>query len=162
MGDALVVHTIPEEMLIWPQLQRELRRRQEHSGSGRKRKRVPAPNFQKQAMSELRIPEGGIWEPPAEPDGHEWWRSAALRHRHAEAVRRSLEAFLNGHLAGLNHMLRTGWWVLGKVRVRVVECRPVSERKMRAQLRAFDEFMKPPKARPASRRARRRRLPKPR
>jgi hypothetical protein len=32
-----------------------------------------------------------------------------------------LQAFINERLAKLDGMLRTGWWVMGKARVRVVE-----------------------------------------
>jgi hypothetical protein len=144
MGDCLVVYTVSEEALGWGQLQRELRARAgdgersaQKLGSRSSRKRMPSSlDFRQRAMTEMGIPEGGIWEPPSEPEVHEWWRKPELRRRHAEAVRRSLEEFLNGHLARLYHMFRTGWWVLGKVRVRVVECRPVPEREMRAMARA--------------------------
>lgn len=75
-------------------------------------------------------------EPTAEHGLH-WYENPQARRAHREAVRRSLEAFLNEHLAQLYFMLRTGWWVLGKVRVRVVECRPVPEREMRQLTRAI-------------------------
>lgn len=163
MGDSLVVYTVPDEALGWAQRQGGVRARldagerrvpvwkmEQERGAGEgdrsarklssrsSRKRTPSSlEFRQRAMTELGIPQGGIWEPPSEPRVHEWWRKPELRRQHAEAVRRSLEEFLNGHMARPYHMLRTGWWVLGKARVRVVECRPVPEREMRAMARAF-------------------------
>lgn len=81
-----------------------------------------------------------VWQPPAEPyqeHGLDWHKRPELRRDHRDAVRRSLQELINGQLAKLYHRLRTGWWVLGKVRVRVAECREVPEREMRARARAF-------------------------
>jgi hypothetical protein len=80
-----------------------------------------------------------VWALPEEPwqvHGPDWHRDPQLRRAHHDAVRRGLQEFLNGQLAKLYHMVRTGWWVLGKARVKVTECRPVPEREMRARARA--------------------------
>jgi hypothetical protein len=117
MGDALVVMTVPEEAWMIPLGDK----RQAEDRHGRRTIWLP-------------IAPGDVWEPPREPTeryGFKWHENPEARRAHREAVRQSLEQFLNEHLARLYHMLRTGWWVLGKVRVRVVECRPVPEREMR-------------------------------
>ena len=114
MGDALVVATVPEEAFM----------REGHLN----------------AFHQLPIGRTEIWEPPEEPTkryGYGWYKNRDARREHTAAVRASLERFLNEHLRKLNHMLRTGWWVLGKVRVRVVECKPVPEREMRAFAKAI-------------------------
>lgn len=77
----------------------------------------------------------------------DWHKDPALRRAHRNAMRASLEQFLNTRLASLYHMVRTGWWVLGKARVRVVECAPVPEREMRAFARAFRGALGRPKKR---------------
>ena len=116
MSDSLVVYTVPDEMLGWVQRQRETRRRIEAD------ERTSAPlDYRQQAVTEFGIPNAGIWEPPRAPRQREWWRKPELRRRHDAAVRRSLAKFLNAQLARLDHMLRTRSWMLGKVRVRVVE-----------------------------------------
>ena len=123
MGDALVVMTVPEEAWMVPM--------------GEK---TTAEDRHGRRTISLAIEAGDVWEPPLEPTeqyGFNWHEHPEARRAHREAVRQSLEAFLNEHLARLYHMLRTGWWVLGKVRVRVVECRPVPEREMRQFARAF-------------------------
>ena len=150
MGNALVVYTMGEEGLGWVQRQREVRRRAER-GESPGRTSTP-PNFRQVAMSERGIPVGGVWSPPAEPETADWWRKPSLRRRHAKAVLDSLESFLNGHLSNLNHMVRTGWWVLGEARVKVVACRPVPQREMRAVAAALREWA-PVRRSPSKRRA---------
>jgi hypothetical protein len=54
-----------------------------------------------------------------------------------EVLRRSLQEFLNRHLADLNFMFRTGAFVVGVVRAKVVELRPVPKYAMRQFGRAF-------------------------
>jgi hypothetical protein len=84
--------------------------------------------------------KGATWKPPVEPwreHGTDWHKDKKLLKAHTEAVRKSLEDFLNGKLAELDFMLRTGWFVLGKTRVRVVECEPVSESRMRAHFKGI-------------------------
>jgi hypothetical protein len=138
MGDALVVMTVPEEAWMIPMGE----------------KRTPEDRHRRRTIS-LAIEAGDVWEPPPEPTeqyGFKWYEHPEVRQAHREAVRQSLEEFLNEHLARLYHMLRTGWWVLGKVRVRVVECRPVPEREMRQLTRALRRATsggrrRPPRAR---------------
>ena len=92
------------------------------------------------AYSKIPLRHLAVWDPPSEPwqeYGIDWHKDPALRRAHREAVRRSLEDFLNGQLAKLYHYVRTGWWVLGKVRVKVTQCRPVPERELRAWARAI-------------------------
>lgn len=100
------------------------------------------------------------WCPPEEPwreHGLDWHKDPKLRRAHLRAVRTSLEAFLNRHLARLHFMLRTGWFVLGEVEVKVTKCRGISDREMRAHFSFLDELRQPPapdppaaKKRPAS------------
>jgi hypothetical protein len=66
------------------------------------------------------VPVDCVWDPPSERDLN--LRSArAIKQRtaHAQACRKSLQGFLNSKLARLDHMVRTGWWILGKARVRL-------------------------------------------
>ncbi len=56
-----------------------------------------------------------------------WYHDPRQLAEHNEKVRVSLEAFLNDHLARLHGAMRSGWWIMGKVRVQVVECEPVPE-----------------------------------
>jgi len=66
-----------------------------------------------------------VWSLPREPmlgPGEPWYRDPELLAAHTEQVRLSLEAFLNAHLARMNRSARSGWWMLGRVRVQVVEC----------------------------------------
>ena len=123
MGNALVMFTTPEEML-WLQVR----------------------------ASGLTPPAEAVWRPPAKPWREhrlECHKDPVLRRAHLKAVRESLATFLNGHLARLNHMVRTGWFVLGKVRVRVAECRPVPEHGMRRHVQCTRRLFgpkAPPKA----------------
>jgi len=126
MGDALVVMTVPEEAWMAPM--------------GEKAQKSTADDRHRRRTISWAIEAGDVWEPPPEPTeqhGFNWYENPEARRAHREAVRQSLEEFLNEHLAHLYHMLRTGWWVLGKVRVRVVECRPVPEREMRRLTRSL-------------------------
>jgi len=123
MGNALVVMTVPKEAWMVPMGE----------------KRAPEDRHRRRTIS-WAIEAGDVWEPPLEPTqrhGLKWYENPEARRAHRKAVQESLEKFLNEHLAHLYHMLRTGWWVLGKVRVRVVECRPVPEREMRQLTRSF-------------------------
>ncbi|MFW6087448.1 MAG: hypothetical protein ACODAG_09600 [Myxococcota bacterium] len=76
----------------------------------------------------LPVPLEGIWQPPPEP--MMLWgrrRTAQDVREHSAAMARSLEAFLNQRLGGLCRMVRTGWWVLGRVAVKVTEMEPVPD-----------------------------------
>ena len=125
MGDALIVTTIPEEAWIG-------------SGSGT----GSSPTAQGRGRGTVSWPIDGtdVWEPPSEPTvehGSRWFENPRARRAHRKAVQESLEEFLNERMSRLYHMVRTGWWVLGKVRVRVVECRSVPEREMRQLARSL-------------------------
>jgi hypothetical protein len=61
------------------------------------------------------------WAPPREPSEPGWHRDLELRKAHNEAVRQSLERFLNDRLAELDGMVRTGRWILQRARIRVVD-----------------------------------------
>lgn len=150
MGDALIVTRIPEEALMLEslydvneQLQRVpiadlypvdewQRLRQNRSELLRRH-----PN----AFYLVEVRDQDVWENlPEEPWrqlGLDWHKKKGERKKHSDVVRKSLEDFINRQLAGLYRRVRTGWWVLGRVRVRVAECRPVPEREMRAFARAF-------------------------
>jgi hypothetical protein len=154
MGNALVVYTTPEEAVAWMSpgkvrlRARRARRKQampvwmleETARAARARAawkkgmRAGGASWRdppSRQDAEPPIPQGGVWEPPGEPRANEWWKKPELRRAHTRAVRKSLEDFLNRHLAELGRRVRTGWWILGKVRVRVSECRPVPEYHMR-------------------------------
>jgi hypothetical protein len=126
MGDALVVMTVPEE--AWIGCERDLA------------PNSPQATQRRRGTVSWRIEAGEVWAPPPEPTdqyGLRWYEHPEARRAHRKAVQQSLEAFLNERLAKLYHMLRTGWWVLGKARVRVVDCRPVPEREMRQLARSL-------------------------
>lgn len=134
MGNALVMFTTPTEAV-------GARRRAsdppgtppDHWLAGRKRKSERTAEEPDAYYDVLPVPPvtDCVWAPPAEPwktHGLDWHQDPQVRREHLHAVQESLETFLNRHLARLNGMVRTGWFVLGKLRVRVVECRPVPER----------------------------------
>ena len=87
MGDALVVLTVPEETFI-------------------RGDRV-----------KVTITRDDVWQLPAEPRPLNWHESATKRQEHAMAVANSLEEFLNKRLDRLHRMVRTGWWILDRVKV---------------------------------------------
>lgn len=124
MGDALIVTTVPEENLslgaIWAyDASGEPVRLADYYGDkwiGRRRRELLARH--PDAYYQLEIAVGDIWQPPAEPVA----APDVIDRTHGAAVRRSLYVFLNERLARLSRMLRTGRWVLGRARVRVVTC----------------------------------------
>lgn len=61
-----------------------------------------------------------VWDQPSERNlnlGSP--KATARRAAHADACRKSLQTFLNVKLTRLDQMVRTGWWILAKARVRV-------------------------------------------
>jgi hypothetical protein len=105
MGNALVMMIIPEEALP--------------SATSR-----PSARYLEDLATQV---AASVWEPPEEPRALGWHRDPELRREHNERVRQSLEAFCNERLAQLDGMVRTGWWILGRARVRVVEFEDVSD-----------------------------------
>lgn len=72
------------------------------------------------AVYVMRLPIDSVWRQPSEGelDLHRP-RATAARAQHAAACRSSLASFLNAKLRRLDGMVRTGWWILAKARVRV-------------------------------------------
>jgi|ERR1700682_2322622 len=150
MGDALIVTTVSEESLAlgdlydWNDKPERVRLSDLYSPEKWRRLRRKSAELLRRhpnAHHVVEVRPADVWDPPEEPwrtKGLNWHDKKGYRKQHCDAVRKSLETFINGHLDGLYHMVRTGWWVLGKVRVRVVECRPVPEREMRAFARAIN------------------------
>ncbi len=79
----------------------------------------------------LEVPASAVWllpEEPHEKHGRAWhWKPRVLA-AHRATVRRSHESFLNRHLADLDGMARSGWWIIEKIRVRVSEILEVPHR----------------------------------
>lgn len=128
MGDSLIVMVLPDEALRLD------------DGSGRavtvirgERIRPGAPPEPVKAPERhylIRVPESAIWSLPGEPEDDGWQRDRARVREHREAVRASLGEFINQNLAKLNGYVRTGAWILGAARVRVVELRGLSKREI--------------------------------
>ena len=134
MGKALVMFAVSEEQLARVRMFNpgEL---VEVKGPGGKPYWVEAAQLES-STAWLPVERESVWALPPESlaltRGKEWHRDPAMRRAHREAVRESLEKFLNAKLAELNFHVRTGWWVLGDVRVRVTKCDKVPEKKMKA------------------------------
>lgn len=63
-----------------------------------------------------------IWQLPPEPLWPDWHRDAAAVAAQTETVRADLERFLNQQLGKLSDRMRSGWWLLKRVQVRVDVC----------------------------------------
>jgi hypothetical protein len=142
MGNALIVTTVSEESLD----QRFLFESDGKGGEtrlcekyGRERWYALMPDrlreLHPKAYYRLPMRSVDVWHPPREPRGID--KELRLRQAHCRAVRDSLEGFLNERLGRLRHMVRTGWWVLGDVRVRVTKCRPLPEYEMKTFFKGF-------------------------
>lgn len=124
MGNALVVMTVPEESLPMSALRI----------AGKDGKPVPVPGLggwpwkpreeleatlvaHPDAFWILHVPRSAVWDPPGESGGLATNRVA--RKVHAGQVRHSLLHFLNDKLAELDGMVRTGWWILQRARIRL-------------------------------------------
>lgn len=70
------------------------------------------------------VPLAATWAPPAEPRRK---KGATWIPAHRRAMTRSLLEYLNGRLAGLDQMLRTGAFVIERARVLAVTVKPVPE-----------------------------------
>jgi hypothetical protein len=139
MGNALIVMTVPEEALASTSLYdigedgSEFRLAERYGSQMWKVRRHLAEKHPK-AYYRMTVRAADIWDLPHEPSrthGLDWHKKPSLRQAHRRAVKRSLEDFLNGRLRRLRHMVRTGWWILGDVRVRVAVCKPVPEYEMK-------------------------------
>ena len=140
MGDELLVTTVPSEALalgglleldiqkgaIKERRIRELYSREEWYRLTRNKaelyRRHPGAYYQ------IAIRPGAVWKPPHEPLGELRYGGASERRAHALAMKASLDRYLNERLGRLCGMMRTGWWILGDVRVRVDRLRGVPER----------------------------------
>ena len=131
MGNALVVMVVPEEVFMLSNLAEPgpdgtlLRVYKEYPPDKwmwfrRHREHLYAhhPN----AGYFLRVTEADVWSPPPEPRSRRDIAEVGggkLRIKHRRAVRASLDEFLNDKLRRLDRMVRTGWWILERARVRV-------------------------------------------
>jgi hypothetical protein len=128
MGNALVVMVVPEEMLPTQALctrdPKTGKPRKVHpDGSGW----IPAAKWaallrkHPDAFWPLDVPRTAVWQLPVEPRAsrQRWYDDPKLVAKHRRAVHESLEAFVNEHLAQLDGMVRTGWWIVRQARVRV-------------------------------------------
>ena len=83
----------------------------------------------------MQVPATAVWEPPwgatstrnnkvEEP----WWKDKAKWKAHCEAVRKSLEDFINDVLDRFSGMVRGGdHFVFDEARAKVVKCEPISD-----------------------------------
>lgn len=130
MSNELIVAVVPSEVfmsvkpVVWDETKREHVRveslvSREEWCSIRSDRRAILERFPG-AVYMMPLPLDSVWDPPSERD-LDLSRRGATKQRaaHAEACRKSLHAFLNTKLARLDQMVRTGWWILGKARVRV-------------------------------------------
>jgi hypothetical protein len=69
----------------------------------------------------LHVPRSAVWDPAREPRDLNWHEDPKRRREQTAENRRSLESFLNRALAQLDGMVRSGWWILERARVRVTE-----------------------------------------
>ena len=119
MGNALIMMAVSEEQLAFSKMYVR-----DEEGRPvpveRKRGEPPPPG----AYWMLPVPKEAVWRPPDEPfreHGLNWHWDAELLAAQDAAVRRSIARFVNGHLARLDRMVRTGWYIVERVRVMVSE-----------------------------------------
>ncbi len=123
MGNALVMMAVPEESLRFSNLY--VLDEETHKPVRLVQSRGHLTGKQRDALLEkhpdafwmLAVPRSAVWEPPPEPYG--LGEKPALRAEHTKKVRASLTRFLNSQLASLDRMVRTGWWILQRARVRM-------------------------------------------
>ena len=117
MGNALIAMVVAEECLTQRNLRFAAARREierlEHAWGGEPSK--------PERVHVLDVPHSAVWEPEREPLDLDWHKDPKKRRLQMARNRRSLERFLNRALEGLDGMVRSGWWILGKARVRVAE-----------------------------------------
>ena len=148
MGNALIMFTTPEETIMWESLYvrdangKEVRCIELYKDADGRLTSLPGHagimRDHPRAYYKLRVPATAVWQPPEEPWRiHEWWKDKARWRAHREAVRESLQDFINERLDQLYWMVRTGHFVLGETRVRVTRCKPVPEYVMRELTKGF-------------------------
>jgi hypothetical protein len=126
--------TVPDEMLGFSSLcivkdgkVVEIDKKKGDWVDGRQRKR--ALREHPDAFFVWRVPYKALWVDMAlEPIGKhgiDWFKEPGQLDAHNAKMKRSLEIFLNGKLKRLDRMVRTGWWILEKARVRVSTFREV-------------------------------------
>ena len=76
------------------------------------------------AYFRINVPVAALWQPSCEPDQDGWEKDEAKWNGYLEALKADLERFLNRTLGKLHGMVRTGRFVLRKVRVKLTECGP--------------------------------------
>jgi hypothetical protein len=79
------------------------------------------------AIYMMPLPLDCVWDQPSERGlDLDDARNIKRRVKHEAACRRSLATFLNSKLRELDGMVRTGWWILARARVRIsiFESRP--------------------------------------
>lgn len=124
MGNALIMMTVPQEMIPVAALR---------TWKGRRAVGIPGvtqptewkPRREVEAILAehpdafwmLPVPRSAVWEPPEEPPNSR--SDGPARRTHDGRVRYSLLRFLNDRLGELDGMVRTGWWVLQQARVRL-------------------------------------------
>ena len=130
MSNELIVAVVPSEIfmnvkpVVWDDVARKyvpiqtLVTREEWWSLRRSRTAITA-RFPS-AVYLMPIPLDSVWEPPSERDlDLSRPRATRARAKHAAACRKSLASFLNRKLRRLDAMVRTGWWVLSRARIRV-------------------------------------------
>lgn len=129
MGNALIVLVVPEENLTLT----GLRERNPETGTleplpkdetFRCGSYEAAVQAHPRAFWTMEVRASDVWFLPEEPHrehGRDWHFDPKLLAAHVEKVRGSLESFLNGRLEQLDDMVRSGWFIIQRVRVRVSE-----------------------------------------
>ena len=121
MGNALVVMVVPEEMLPTQGLQVRDPKTRKPTKVRPDGTRWASPAQWAKLLREhpdafwsLDVPRTAVWQLPVEPRAKRthWYDDPGLVAKHREAVRQSLESFVNEQLAQLDEMVRTGWWIL--------------------------------------------------
>lgn len=131
MGNALIVLIVPEENLTLTGL------REHNPDTGaleslpkderfRCRSYEAAVQAHPRAFWTMKVQASDVWflpEEPHEEHGRRWHFDPKLLVNHVEKVRESLESFLNSKLEQLDDMARSGWFIIERVRARVIELR---------------------------------------
>jgi hypothetical protein len=127
MGNALIVLIVPEENLTLT----GLRERNPDTGaleSLPKDERFRCGSYKAAVQAHPRafwtmdVRASDVWFLPKEHGGR-WHFDPKLLAAHVEKVRGSLESFLNEKLKQLDDMVRSGWFVIERVRAKVIELR---------------------------------------
>jgi hypothetical protein len=131
MGNALVMMVVPEESLALNGLHVRDRETGKLVPVARK---VGLGSYEDtlranpDATWTIEVPVSAVWLLPNEPrdaHGSEWHRKPRVLAAHRATMKRSLEAFLNRSLEGLDGMARSGWFILARARAKVAELREV-------------------------------------